>query len=313
MRVVLYMFFEVLLELPGVQMKGLVGIFYDSAKPRDSKVNLSLSSQLTANFVAASIPFRHTSVHVCLKESIGSPTLNSSLLGLMMKYTFPKYSRVRTRVHYGSDMELLYHLQGHGIPVRTCPVKSSGEINHTFLNSWYEKHLLAIDQSRRQETDSAAKANVPTKTLQQRLGSKADVDVSSSSAIGYKESIRASYGSVRTCLPAAIGKAALIIPKPHDVLFGRGNVLQKHPGNVRFRKWLESYREAYEETPKSRRRDLATAVTLELFSYGVRFLKQNEHKQWVTVDITDVVEKICQLFRSRRKGTGLNLPEPGSR
>eukprot|EP00980_Cylindrotheca_fusiformis_P031750 scaffold26899_cov132-Cylindrotheca_fusiformis.AAC.2 len=92
-----------------------------------------------------------------------------------------------------------------------------------------------------------------------------------------------------------------IQPNQGDVLLGRGNVLQKHPGNIRFRTWLEQYQSVYEESPKSQKRSLATAITVEIASCGVRFLKQDDCKQWITVESKEVVEKICQLFRSKRK------------
>jgi hypothetical protein len=69
------------------------------------------------------------------------------------------------------------------------------------------------------------------------------------------------------------------VPNPNDIFLGRGIVLQKHPGNIRFREWLEGYRDVYNITPRHEKRRLATAIMSELIASGDRFLRQNELKE----------------------------------
>lgn len=108
-----------LLSLPEVQMKGLVGVYYDTAKPGDKFMRLSFNAQMTIMGFVTSLPFRYSSLHLCLKPGKGNLSLNSNVIGIVMN-SFPQYAKVRTRLHYASDMELHYQLQGHGILVEAC-------------------------------------------------------------------------------------------------------------------------------------------------------------------------------------------------
>ena len=98
---------------------------------------------LTIGEFTNSLPMRFSSIQCCMKSGKGSMALNNAILGIMMTI-YPPYTRIRTRLHYGSDMELQYKLQSHGIPVRTCPVDSSGLLRRDLLHVW-------LDQRRRIE------------------------------------------------------------------------------------------------------------------------------------------------------------------
>lgn len=307
-----YFLYDVLLRLPGVQTKGMVGIYYDTIRHGQKMSSFSFTQQVATSRFGAAIPYRHSSMHICLKP--GKAELNDGMVSFIMKHAFPEYSRVRTKLHYGSDMELHYHLLGHGIPMKHCPVNSSGEVRRDIMSIWFEKHVLALRESSMDENDDTGAPKLLGETA-----SEIQVIASGNIHSGITANEKSLFDVANTEPNAAISQNNNITPMfldasknpsqyllpvdpdRQDVLFGRGKLLQQHPGNMRFREWLESYRDAYEATPKSKKRSLATSITLELVACGVRFLKQNEHKQWVRVESMEVEEKICQLFRSRRK------------
>lgn len=87
---------------------------------------------------------------------------------------------------------------------------------------------------------------------------------------------------------------------PNDVLMGRGKLAQYHPGNIRFREFLESHVNDYDSTPFNSRRAVATDWAGELLANGVRFLKK-ENLEWVECSFEEIVIKISQFFRTRRR------------
>lgn len=87
---------------------------------------------------------------------------------------------------------------------------------------------------------------------------------------------------------------------PDDVLLGRGRLVQYHPGNVRFREFLENHADDYDNTPRNTRSRVSADWTRELLASGVRFLK-NEGDEWVECNFEEVVHKVSQFFRTRRR------------
>lgn len=86
-----------------------------------------------------------------------------------------------------------------------------------------------------------------------------------------------------------------------DVLFGRGRLVQYHPGNIRYRDFLDQHREEYDGYQRNQRRKACIDYTQELLANGTRFLKQNETEMWVVCDFEEVVDKIAQFYRTRRR------------
>jgi hypothetical protein len=54
--------------------------------------------------------------------------------------------------------------------------------------------------------------------------------------------------------------ARIPTPHPHDVLFGRGDAIHDHAGNVQYRVWLSERKESYHLAPRDRKKDIMTAV-----------------------------------------------------
>jgi hypothetical protein len=312
------MWVNIVIPLPEAQMKGLVAVSYDTVKPGEKFVVPNLMFLLTMMGLLSALPKRYSSIHFCLKN--GNMAINNSIFPIIAK-GFPRYSRVRMRFHYGSDMELQYQLQGHGIPSKSCPVDNSGDQRQDILNVWYHQHLLEKGQSRSQSVDE--KARRPTLSVHQitpqdeadsDLLSFLDIDwdiedgtipaISTTADLSSEgaSSIEQSTGSIAfdtTKKPEAT--LTSIDPKPEDILLGRGKAVHYHPGNVRFREWLDGYRDEYENTPRAKKHRITTEMTHRLNANGICFLKQTDNKQWVTVDSVEAEEKIRQLFRSRRK------------
>eukprot|EP00980_Cylindrotheca_fusiformis_P014757 scaffold4024_cov85-Cylindrotheca_fusiformis.AAC.4 len=145
-RIAYYIFYNLLIPIPDVQMKGGVGVYYDTIKPGERLLQtMSLTSRLSIiSFFTEALPFRFSSFHICLKARKGTMAVNQSLIGVIIN-GFSRYSRVRTRLHYGSDMELQYQLQSHGIPMKACPIDSSGAVRPYIFNKFIKEHLDWIE------------------------------------------------------------------------------------------------------------------------------------------------------------------------
>jgi hypothetical protein len=241
---------------------------------------------------SASLPFRRSTIHVCLKAGKGKLALNNTLLGIIMN-GYPRYSRVRARLHYGSDVELQYELQGHGLPMKNCPVDPSGEMRQDILNIWYEQHVASI-QSRSHSVDQ----------IVGDPGSETAA-TSTSTCVGPGTDV-----AVPVPLNPNGSVHPQIDPNSTDVLLGRGKRNQTHPGNIRFREFLDDYSDEYNKVPRKKRRRIATELSQRLNTNGVRFLKLNQDKEWVESDVATVEDKIAQLFRSFRKKKDFGKKDP---
>src|SRR6056300_1017221 len=103
----------------------IVGVYYDVQKPDDTPQLLKLNDAVEIMQFAMTLPFRYTSCLWCLKKGKTSSLLNNSIAGVATKF-FSNYIRVRTRLNYGSDLELHYCLQSHGIPPQDFSVDTEG-------------------------------------------------------------------------------------------------------------------------------------------------------------------------------------------
>eukprot|EP00980_Cylindrotheca_fusiformis_P031749 scaffold26899_cov132-Cylindrotheca_fusiformis.AAC.1 len=108
-----YLIYNLLITLPEVQSKGLVAVYYDTFPPDFDLDYISLNLSLDVCLATASLPYRLSSVHVCLKSG---GVFNDTKMAIVMKYALSKYTRARTRLFYGSHLERQYHLQAMGSP-----------------------------------------------------------------------------------------------------------------------------------------------------------------------------------------------------
>ena len=95
--------------------------------------------------------------------------------------------------------------------------------------------------------------------------------------------------------------------RPEDVLMGRGRKLQKHPGNIQFRKWIAEQITEYEIANKHRKTEMAEKIVSQVYQNGGRFLKQcpsanKDGTTWEEIDDTAARLKVAYTFRTFRAG-----------
>ena len=94
--------------------------------------------------------------------------------------------------------------------------------------------------------------------------------------------------------------ARVVVPGPYDVLLGRGKPLQKHPGNLRYHRLVDSYKEEYDQAQKIQKTNIALSIVQKIKDYQGRFLKQDDTGQWRTVDDDTARYKVAHTFRNHR-------------
>ena len=264
------------MALPEVQMKGMVEVYLGTRKPNNAEN--AMGPQDNEGFrkmldASNALPYRFAASHKCLPTPDDrSLSLENAMIALYVRGV-SLYSRVRTRIHYGTFMELKYKLGTHGIPNDTFPVDTDGKIRQDIMNAWFYEH--------QQGTTAAA---VPCESY---LGRKEDAK-SSEAGLTFSERAKTRVGSV-------------ITPTENDVLSGRGRYFQDYPGNVRFRNFMEEHSDEYDKLDRHDRMILTIRLMHELNCNNVRFLKQTDKGDWVTLDVGEVRKKVSQQFRSLRK------------
>ncbi|CAJ1955761.1 unnamed protein product [Cylindrotheca closterium] len=270
-RVEYFLWISILLRDPKVQTKGLATVYHSASRTGDAFVMPGVSFIMKVANARESFPIRFSSMHYCLQTTQGNLVLNNSFLGPIVK-TLPVYSKVRSRIHVGSIIELQYALRSHGIPMDTFPIDTVGNIRDDIFYSWFHKY----QRQQLQEISSTA------------LAAKS-IPVLAANSISIKE---------YKALPTASAKTA---PTENDILLGRGQVTQSWPGNIKFREFLENYCFEYDNLPRKERKKKAIELTQELGVKGVRFLEQTGPGHWVEISFSEATKKVIQLFRTLRK------------
>lgn len=211
-----------------MQIKGLAGVYYDTAKPGEITIPFSFSTQLKIMQFMDSIPFRYSSMHLCLKPGKGNMALNNNVLEMMI-LSWPQYSTVRTRVHFGSDMELQYVLKSHGVPLESFPVDGNGSVRQEVLAGWHKEHMGPTAFKR--ATNYASRDE---KQMTDLLSVTAD--------------------------PSSLPAPGPVTARPNDILMGRGRRYQNNPGNVLFRSFLLEYKDIYDAEPINKRRNVSNQL-----------------------------------------------------
>ena len=88
---------------------------------------------------------------------------------------------------------------------------------------------------------------------------------------------------------------------PNDVVFGRGCSLRDNPGNIRFRKIVESFYENYENSGRLEKACVVAAIVSIIEKSKGRFLRKTKEGGWEHVSNSDVKEKVHSAFRNMRK------------
>jgi hypothetical protein len=94
----------------------------------------------------------------------------------------------------------------------------------------------------------------------------------------------------------------IVTPHQHDILSGRGNGANQHPGNVFFRHLIHKYKHHYIHTGPSEKKLITKKIVEEVQQRNPpgRFLKQsNETELWDCLDIDKVLKKTGQALREK--------------
>lgn len=308
-RVCYYMWWNIMIPLPEVQIKGLVTVYHDDARPGEEFKMPGLNTILNAQSLSSSLPVRYSAMHYCLQTSTGNLGLNNALLGLLIS-GLPRSARVRTRLHYGSFMELQYSLRSHGIPSNTLPVDVQGILREDILNLWFDKHVEECSGKLNGNCGygqaSLGRLTIPN-TVNNDIRISVDVRISvgnpSLLARGVQNIGSASHNMQANSVSAdgLVSGDNIDEVKSTDVLFGKGFRLQSHPGNVHFREFLERHKDEYETTPRHLKLGVSARLIQALANEGTRFLQEKESGQWVESDPSLVRKKVAQYYRDFRK------------
>jgi len=102
-----------------------------------------------------------------------------------------------------------------------------------------------------------------------------------------------------------IDEGVVCVPTDDDVLFGRGDFANKHPGNIRFRETVLELRRVYERSPSNEEKDEISKILVEsVTSEGGRFLEKGKDGKWHPVIDNGARKKASQALRERIKDQG---------
>lgn len=87
-------------------------------------------------------------------------------------------------------------------------------------------------------------------------------------------------------------------PKEADVLCGRGGKVNKHPGNIVYRKVVEYNKSYYQSVHKKHRILVSQSIVKAILNYGGRFMGQKGH-EWSPICFKKAVQKTSQALRER--------------
>jgi hypothetical protein len=176
-------------------------------------------------------------------------------------------SVTRFRLHCGSHMEVQYKLMTFGIPHRRFPVSVLGDVN-------VARHKAFVRQRIQLESNSS------------RMH-----DCSLGSTSSEWQRSRTNH------------HVLAVVPSNLDVCLGRGIRTSEHDGNVRYRCFIEQFRERYEGSKsKKEKAAIIREVVQSVHDSGARFLKQEaDEGPWVPVDFKQVCVKVSQSFRNHRR------------
>mmetsp|Transcript_11636 Transcript_11636/g.27993 ORF Transcript_11636/g.27993 Transcript_11636/m.27993 type:complete len:302 (+) Transcript_11636:769-1674(+) len=280
-RINYYVWFNILIPIHAVQKKGVVAVFYDVMKPGDEHINRGMTFLMhVINFMSC-LPIRYSGLHFCLKMREGrNLAWNKVFLDCAVKAA-PKSARERARVHHGSDVELQYKLTNYGIPPNTFPVDLDGNLRESILNVWFHNHLAKEGYLKKSHHHHRVPSNEEESLSSTSSGDDEDEDGGNQANVD--------PNSARDGI------------RETDVLFGRGRLVQYHPGNIRFREFLGEHRDEYESLSRNERRQACVDLTKALVAKGTRFLKQGVVEEWTVCDFEGAVDKVSQFYRTRRR------------
>jgi hypothetical protein len=99
--------------------------------------------------------------------------------------------------------------------------------------------------------------------------------------------------------------AVITNPEKSDVLCGRGGQINKHKGNIVYRRVVEFNKAVYKQVPKQQRCLVSQSIVQTVVNHGGRFLQQ-EQKVWKEIPFRRAVQKTSQALREPSAASGSN-------
>lgn len=91
-------------------------------------------------------------------------------------------------------------------------------------------------------------------------------------------------------------------PGKYDVLLGRGKTGQDHPGNLRFREFMDRSMKQFEQGTKSEKMALGQAAVDLVKASGGRFLSKEGSKGWEEVGFgASARKRVVSAFKNHRR------------
>jgi len=86
-------------------------------------------------------------------------------------------------------------------------------------------------------------------------------------------------------------------PKDADVLCGRGGKVNKHPGNIVYRKVVDYNKSHYQSVHKKHRILVSKSIVQAILNHGGRFMGQKGNNEWIPINFKRAVQKTSQALR----------------
>lgn len=87
----------------------------------------------------------------------------------------------------------------------------------------------------------------------------------------------------------------------HDVLSGRGALVNAHVGNLSLRMLAADRKEAFDKGNYTEKRTLATEIVTIIKGRGGRFLKRGREGAWEELSDDNAIQKACQVMRDFKR------------
>ena len=101
---------------------------------------------------------------------------------------------------------------------------------------------------------------------------------------------------------------AITSPNDLDVLCGRGGLVNRHPGNLVFRKVVDYNKEFYHQLPKRKRIVVSKSIVETILNNGGRFLiLGSSGNEYIQLDRKHALQKTSQALRERSSSSNMKL------
>eukprot|EP00532_Pseudo-nitzschia_australis_P017875 CAMPEP_0168309616 /NCGR_PEP_ID=MMETSP0142_2-20121227/66368_1 /TAXON_ID=44445 /ORGANISM="Pseudo-nitzschia australis, Strain 10249 10 AB" /LENGTH=931 /DNA_ID=CAMNT_0008262345 /DNA_START=116 /DNA_END=2915 /DNA_ORIENTATION=- len=269
------------------------------------------------------LPMRVGAAHYCF------PVDNYGMMSIILRALSGSILQ-RVRVHSCSPVECMYTLQSFGIPTMNFPINmATGERVLTNHKKWMEwcvakesnngvgaalrkriiecpRHsdiLFGRGHMVMKHPGNTVFRNVIKANLAEYISTKSKKEGADQPQ--KMDGMVRSEG-VNNGVGAALRKRIIECPRHSDILFGRGHMVMKHPGNTVFRNVIKSKLVEYISTKSKTESTKLTWETVRMLKseYGARFLKEElvetDGLCWVETNNEIARSKVRIAFRDAR-------------